>query len=166
MASRKKIQTSATPTTVLYSLRARRERSIGEMAADLMTAAFGTSSFFVVNALLFVSWVIFNIVPSQYVFDPYPFGMLTMVVSLEAIFLSIIVLMSQNRASSIADLREEVDFQVNVKSERQNVQILQMLERIEKKLVIKDVHSDEYRDASEVLDLERLEAAVRESLGD
>lgn len=136
------------------------------MAADFMTSAFGTASFFVVNGIFFVAWIVFNSVPSAYVFDPYPFGMLTMVVSLEAIFLSIIVLMSQNRASAIADLREEIDFQINVKSERQNVQIVQMLEQIEKRLAIKDKDVDELALAAEELNLEELEDAVRKSLRD
>ena len=47
-------------------------------------------------------------------FDPYPFGFLTMVVSLEAIILAILVLISQNRASRVDDIREEIDLQVNI----------------------------------------------------
>jgi uncharacterized membrane protein len=60
-------------------------------------------------------------------FDPYPFGFLTMVVSLEAIFLSIFVLMAQQRESAIAELREELGLQVSVRVEQEVTKTLQLV---------------------------------------
>ena len=69
-----------------------------------------------------------------WIFDPFPFGLLTMVVSLEAIFLSIFVMVSQNRQSEKDRLRTELDYQVNVKAETEIVGIARRLERIEEML--------------------------------
>jgi len=80
-------------------------------------------------------------IPSIPTLDPYPFGLLTMIVSLEAIFLSIIVLISQNRAAKIADLREEIDFQVNVQAEREITAILRILDKIQHSMNVK--HQDD-----------------------
>lgn len=100
--------------------------------ADAMTQSFGTVWFFNANALLFLLWVVVNlgIIPGVPVFDPFPYGLLTMAVSLEAIFLSIIVLISQNRASDIADLREELDLKINIRSEEEITRIINMLDEV------------------------------------
>ncbi len=132
----------------------------------MLTDSFGTIAFFSLNATGFLLWILWNIdtgfgLP---VFDPYPFGMLTMVVSLEAIFLSVIVLMSQNRASKIADLREEVDLQVNLESEREITQVLKMLERIEKKLSVREMNGKDLACMEKALDLVALEKKVVKEL--
>ncbi len=133
----------------------------------MLTDSFGTIAFFNVNAVLFLGWLLVNanIIPDFKAFDPYPFGMLTMIVSLEAIFLSIIVLISQNRAAKIADLREEIDLQVNVAAEQEITQILSMLEGIEKKLSVKELHVADLARMKEVLDLVSLEKKVVKELG-
>ncbi len=143
-----------------------RNRSSSERIADFLTDSFGTIAFFNVNAVMFVGWILVNanIIPGFAAFDPYPFGMLTMVVSLEAIFLSIIVLISQNRAAKIADLREEVDFQVNVTAEQEITQILSMMERVEKKLSVKELNGSDLKRMKEVLDLVALEKNVEREL--
>jgi|SRR5579862_1104077 len=63
-------------------------------------------------------------------FDPYPFALLTMIVSLESIFLSLFILMSQNRATLQADQRNHLDLQINLLSEHENTKMLQMLQAI------------------------------------
>lgn len=143
------------------------KKSLSERGADFLTDSFGTIAFFNINAVLFIGWLLVNanIIPGFTAFDPYPFGMLTMVVSLEAIFLSIIVLISQNRAAKIADLREEIDLQVNVAAEQEITQILSMLEGIEKKLSIKELHAADLARMKEVLDLVSLEKKVVKELG-
>jgi uncharacterized membrane protein len=67
-----------------------------------------------------------GLIPGLQPFDPFPFGLLTMVVSLEAIGLAIIVLISQNRASRIDDLREEIDLQINTVAEEEVTKIIQL----------------------------------------
>src|SRR5258706_16450649 len=93
-----------------FEVKANAKRTFAEKLADTMTARFGSMTFLAINAIWFGSWIVINtgLIPFVTLFDPFPFGLLTMVVSLEAIFLAIIVLISQNRAAKIDDLREEV----------------------------------------------------------
>ena len=68
-----------------------------------------------------------NLVRAKNGFDPFPFGLLTLIVSLEAIFLSTFVMLSQNMQSKQADLRAQLDYEVNVKAEQEIKEIKQML---------------------------------------
>src|SRR3989344_3025968 len=89
-----------------------------DKAADVLTAWFGTVGFLAGNALLFAGWLLWNTGYLGFApFDPFPFIFLTMIVSLEAIFLSVIVLITQNRQSKIADLRQKMDFEIDVRAE-------------------------------------------------
>jgi len=102
-------------------------RTFIEKLADRMTEYFGSVNFLFFNALFFVTWIYLNgrflaIKP----FDPYPFTFLTMVVSLEAIFLSIFVLISQNRSTKIEELRDELDLKVDTISESELTELLKM----------------------------------------
>jgi len=88
-----------------------------EKVADLIALFSGSITFLILNALWFLSWIAWNSIPGVKHFDPYPFGFLTMVVSLEAIFLSIFVLVSQNRQSAKDRLRADAEYEVNLKAE-------------------------------------------------
>ncbi|MDP2642961.1 MAG: DUF1003 domain-containing protein [Candidatus Peregrinibacteria bacterium] len=107
-------------------------RSLSDKIADALTDSFGTVLFLSINALWFGVWIVINtgLIPGIAVFDPFPFGLLTMIVSLEAIFLAVIVLISQNRSARIDDLREEIDLQINVRTEAEVTKILIILDRI------------------------------------
>lgn len=111
-------------------------RTQSDRVADGLTSMFGTTAFFFVNAIFFTLWMSINsgLISAIPVFDPYPFNFLTMVVSLEAIFLSIFVLISQNRASRLGDLREEVDLHLNIQAEEEITRVLIMLDQIHDKL--------------------------------
>lgn len=85
--------------------------------ADLIAEFSGSILFLFLNLVWFFLWIGWNSVPGIPHFDPYPFGFLTMVVSLEAIFLSIFVLISQNRQAAKDRLRSEAEYQVNLKAE-------------------------------------------------
>ncbi len=112
-----------------FQAKANAQRSRGARFADWMTSRFGSMWFFATNAFFFMGWMIWNSlwVLSDYRFDPYPFTFLTMIVSLEAIFLSIIVLISQNRAAHIADVREEIDLQLDVITEEELTKVMQLV---------------------------------------
>lgn len=111
-----------------FKAKADKKRTQSERIADLMTQKFGSIAFLAVNAIWFTAWILLNIgvVPGVKPFDPFPFGFLTMVVSLEAIFLAIIVLISQNRAAKIDDLREEIDLRVDIITEQEITKLLQL----------------------------------------
>ncbi len=108
---------------------------IDRFAAAISRLA-GSASSILVHLVWFLVWLAINlnIIPGIEPFDPFPFSLLTMVVSLEAIFLSLFVLISQNRMSKEADRRAELDLQVNLLAEKETTMILQMLKQISEKL--------------------------------
>lgn len=137
-------------------------RTFSEKIADLITARLGSMSFLMINALLFSTWMVINtgLIPIIPPFDPFPFGLLTMVVSLEAIFLAIVVLISQNRAAKIDDLREEVDLQINTIAEEEITKIIELQILLLQKNGI-DVSKDtEIQEMLEPLDPEDIEKAL------
>lgn len=121
---------SFTSRHVIKSLKAKYKsrRTLSEKIADWMSAKFGGMNFLLLNVCLFIAWIITNIglIPLVVPFDPYPFGLLTTIVSLEAIVLSIFVLISQNRASKIDDLREEIDLQVDMITESELTKLIKL----------------------------------------
>ena len=95
------------------------EQSFLQRVATWIAEFSGSMSFLFLNALGFLTWIIINLelIPGVPAFDPYPFGFLTMSVSLEAIFLSIFVLLAQNLQSAKERLRSDVEYQINLKAE-------------------------------------------------
>lgn len=105
------------------------KRTALEKFADWLTAKFGSIAFLILNAAWFFTWIIVNVgwIPGVKPFDPFPFGLLTMVVSLEAIFLAIIVLVSQNREARVGELREEIELQIGTVSESELTKLIKMV---------------------------------------
>lgn len=118
-----------------YKVKSDEKRTATEKIADAITAKFGTISFLFLNLLWFSVWILINTekIPGIEPFDPYPFNFLTMVVSLEAIMLSIIVLISQNREAKINTIRDEVDTRIDAIAEEKIAKILEMLARLMRK---------------------------------
>jgi uncharacterized membrane protein len=100
-----------------------------DRAADRVTSFAGSLRFVYLHAVWFGIWVVVNIglAGVGLEFDRYPFGLLTMIVSLEAIFLSTFVMVSQNRQAARADLRSQLDFENNLRAEIWSVHIGQAL---------------------------------------
>ncbi|OGI67813.1 hypothetical protein A2738_03400 [Candidatus Nomurabacteria bacterium RIFCSPHIGHO2_01_FULL_42_15] len=124
-------ETEESKRKILRSIKAKADskRTFVERIADWMTSHFGSMSFLLVNAVFFILWILINTnqIKGITAFDPFPFNLLTMVVSLEAIILAIFVLISQNRSMKVDDLREEVDLQINLISEKEVTKIMKML---------------------------------------
>ena len=124
----------ATVASVERSVKARADakRGLGARLADHLTTWSGSMPFLLANVVWFAGWIAVNLglVPGVQPFDPFPFGLLTMIVSLEAIVLAIVVLISQNRAAQIADLREEVALQVEQISEQEITKLLRLTVRL------------------------------------
>ena len=116
---------------LFHSIKARADakRTTLERMADSITSKFGSNTFLFMNVFLFIVWVLVNTgqIKGIQPFDPFPFNLLTMTVSLEAIILSIFVLISQNRTTKIDDLREETHLQLNLISEREITKIMKMV---------------------------------------
>ncbi|MEV5845754.1 DUF1003 domain-containing protein [Streptomyces sp. NPDC051985] len=96
-----------------------RMRGTQDRIADAITAWAGTMGFVYLHALWFTVWIVCNegVFGEGAIWDPYPFGLLTMIVSLEAIFLSTFVMVSQNRQAARENVRADLDFETNVRSE-------------------------------------------------
>ncbi|MCC5480926.1 DUF1003 domain-containing protein [Streptomyces barringtoniae] len=108
------------------ALRLRREQDVlarmrgtEDRIADAITAFAGTMMFVYIHAAWFTVWIVCNegAFGQEAVWDPFPFGLLTMIVSLEAIFLSTFVMVSQNRQAARENVRADLDFETNVRSE-------------------------------------------------
>lgn len=145
-----------------FKARAREQRSFLEKVADLITKFAGSISFAIFHVVWFSAWIALNtdILPSFHKFDPYPFGFLTLIVSLEAIFLSIFVLMSQNRESKITDIREELNFQITLQSEQEISKLIAMMEQVHEKLDIDDSSDVEMKQMKEKIDIEKLQSEL------
>jgi len=121
----------ASKRKIFQSIKAKADynRTIVEKIADWMTSRFGSMTFLLFNVLLFVVWILINTnkIKPVAVFDPFPFILLTTIVSLEAIILAIFVLISQNRDSKVDDLREEIQLQLNIISEREVTKLMKMV---------------------------------------
>ena len=103
-----------------------------EKAADWIAAFSGSIAFLNLHLLFFAVWILLNSswVPGAPMFDPYPFGLLTMVVSLEAIILSVFVLLSQSRQASKDHVRSDVEYEVNLKAELEVAHLHEKLDRL------------------------------------
>jgi uncharacterized membrane protein len=132
--------------------------------AQFLTESLGTMWFLAANALFFFIWIVLNIniIPGFKSFDPFPFGFLTMIVSLVAIFLSVIVLISQNRQGKIADIRQQVDLEVNVRAENEVTKILTMLEEIQAKLGVGSSTDLELEEMKKTIDVNDLHSKIEQ----
>jgi uncharacterized membrane protein len=123
------------------------QRSAEERVADVITDISGRMYFVYFHAIWFTVWIVINLGLFGFKpFDPFPFGLLTMIVSLEAIFLSTFVLISQNRLSAEADRRADLDLQMNLLAEHELTRVLQMLDAIQDKLGIENETDAELSD--------------------
>lgn len=136
-------------------------RSLTDRIADFLTASFGTVAFLLLNAIFFFVWITINLgFFGVQPFDPYPFGLLTMIVSLEAIFLAVIVLITQNRQSHLADIRQKMDFEIDVRSEEEVTKILTMLDEIRVHLGVRHKHDKDLERMKQVIDVSTLQKEI------
>ena len=123
-----------------FEAQALKQRSFFTQISDDLNNAFGSTTFLIINVLWFVGWIIVNLgfIPGIEPFDPFPFGLMTMALSIEAIVLSIFILVSQNRQSYITSLREELHLQINLIAEEEITKTLKLLGEIREKMGIKE----------------------------
>ena len=117
---------------------AARQETAADRAAARIAHWCGRIQFVWLHVAWFGGWIAFNSLPGLPHFDPYPFTFLVLVVSLEAIFLSTFVLMSQNHEMRITERRNKLDLQINLLTEQENTKALQLLARIAERLGIED----------------------------
>lgn len=113
---------------------AKQERTTSERIARLVANFCGSMKFVWVHVIWFSAWIVFNVVPGVTHVDPFPFTFLTLIVSLEAIFLSTFILISQNHDTRISERRNHLDLQINLLSEQENTKMIMMLQAIARKV--------------------------------
>jgi uncharacterized membrane protein len=160
------------------NVRAMRELEQAAMArrtgADRVAAAIarfcGSMTFVWIHVALFAAWIGYNVLPWSHHFDPYPFTFLTLVVSLEAIFLATFILISQNYDMRVSERRNQLDLQINLLAEQENTKALQILERIAKKVGAHLTDDPQVRALEEATRpdalVQQIEDAYREAAGE
>ncbi|MBS1706231.1 MAG: DUF1003 domain-containing protein [Armatimonadetes bacterium] len=137
---------------------AKSRRTAVDVVVDAIASYCGSLSFVYLHLVIFGVWLALNTVPGvpkHLRFDPPPFGMLTLVVSLEAIFLSTFILISQNRQQQLADHRNKLDLQINLLAEQETSLIMSMLVKISDQLGVV-IESQEEQQIAEITDVERV----------
>ncbi len=113
-------------------------RTVGEKISEVIAAFCGSMVFVYVHIVWFTAWILVNSVFTFAQFDPFPYTFLTLVVSLEAIFLSTFILISQNHETELTDRRNHLDLQINMLSEQENTKMLALLQKIATKVGVSD----------------------------
>jgi uncharacterized membrane protein len=147
--------------------RALHQRRTANRISDAITRATGSAAFALCHLAGFGAWFVLNtnIVPGVAPFDPFPFNFLTLVVSLEAIFLSVFVLMSQNRMTRQAEKRAHLDLQVDMLAEQELTAILRMVHGLCEKLGV-DARDDRLEELITETDVHKVAAALEDRLPD
>ena len=143
-----------------------RNRTLAERIADAVGGFTGSFRFVILHAIGFGAWIVVNLrwIPGLRPFDPFPFMLLSLVVSIEAIFLATFVLMKQNRMSQRADQRAHLDLQVNLLAEQEMTIVLQMLQRISTRLGVRHP-AEAVEQLSEETSVEALATELQQRLG-
>lgn len=119
-------------------------RTLSERIGDAFTRVMGSLGFVVAHVLGFGAWFSINLglIPGIEPFDPFPFGILTLIVSAEGVFLAIFVLLSQNRMSRLSSQRAHLNLQISLLGEQETTKLLQHLQRISEHLGIEESAGD------------------------
>lgn len=139
--------------------------SFVEKIANKVTAFAGSTPCILLHILWFGGWIVVNthMIAGITPFDPFPFSFLTLVVSLEAIFLTLLVLMSQNRMTKEADKRAQLTLQVDMLDEQETTAILRMVQKIGKHLGLEEEIKDLTTDLTEATDIDSVAKKIDEA---
>jgi uncharacterized membrane protein len=142
-----------------------KDRTGADRVADWIANFSGSLKFVVIHVIVYGAWILMNtgVIPFTRRFDPFPFLLLSVVVSLEAIFLSTFVLIKQNRMSKRADQRAHLDLQINLLAEREMTLMLQILQKIAARLGVR-APEEQIEQFAEETSIEELARELRERL--
>ena len=142
-------------------------RSRAERVSEWITSSAGRGPVLFAHLLWFMGWAAVNldVVPGVRPFDPFPFPLLTTMVSLEAIFLALFVLSSQNRLATQADKRAHLDLQIDLLAEREMTVVLQLLQDISEHLgVTRTAGSPKIQELAQETDVHQLTSKLDDEL--
>ncbi len=138
-------------TIVRLEEQALKGRTVADRASDAIANFVGSIPFVSIHVAWFGVWVGLNV--GLWKFDPYPFALLCMLVSLEGVLLSTFVLIKQNRMSQRADTRSHLDLQINLLAEKEVTKVLQL-----QRLICRHLGIEEAEDDREVAELSNITA--------
>jgi len=142
-----------------------RDRTISERFAGFATKHAGSMTFVVFHVMWFAAWILVNLgLVGLAPFDPFPFGFLTFMVSLEAIFLALLVLIAQNRMAKEADKRALLDLEINTLAEQESTKTLEMLQAICEHLSLPVDGEEEATELAQKTDVRALAEELDEKL--
>ena len=115
------------------------KRTFVEKTSDWIAEFAGSIPFLLIHVAIFAFWLLVNWVhvPGIPQFDPYPFGFLTLAVSLEAIFLSVFVLLSQNRQAAKDRVHADIEYDVNLKAELEIAHLHEKIDRLTSDVLVR-----------------------------
>lgn len=122
----------------------RRQRTFVERLADGIGSFVGSMSFAVLHIIWFTAWSVWNlgVVPGLPPFDRFPFMLLSLIVSCEAVVLSTFVLIKQNRMSRMSEERAHLNLQIDILAEQEITKMLQMIQLISQRLGVPEASND------------------------
>ena len=141
-------------------------QSLTDRLASRVERFAGSPRFIWIHVVWFAAWIVANTVLPTWRFDPFPFTFLTLVVSLEAIFLSAFILMSQNVSASLSERRNQLDLQINLLTEQENTRMLRLLVAIGKHLGMRNLDDADLRLLEEETRPEQLARQIDRSAHD
>ena len=139
------------------------EEKLADTLAKFLTKYFGSLRFLNLALVFILLWIIVNLkmVPGINPFDPYPFSWLMMIVQIFAIVLFIVVLINQNKEKRVNEIRQQMDFEINVRAEHEVTKILHMIEEIHAKLgIVKE--DKELEQMKEMIDISKIKEDVEQ----
>ena len=141
-------------------------RTFVDRVADVIGGFSGSMTFVGLHVLWFTSWFLINtgLIPGVPRFDPFPFILLAMIVSVEGVLLSTFVLMKQNRMQKRIDIRDQLDLQINLLSEKEITKVLQLLMAISNKMDIRHEDDAELKEMANTTSVDSLADKVQSEL--
>jgi len=135
--------------------------------AKFLTKSFGTLRFLILTLIFIIFWIVANLglIPGINRFDLFPFVWLVTIVQLFSIILSIIILISQNQEKRINEVRQQMDFEINVRAEQEITKILRMLEEVHTELGIVKV-DEELEQMKEAINISEIKEDVEQEIED
>jgi uncharacterized membrane protein len=143
------------------------ERKWSDASTRFLTKSFGSIWFLNTNVIFVLLWIVVNLgwIHGVHPFDPYPFYLLLMIVAFFATMLAIVVLINQNQQGRMADVRQRIDFEVNVRAENEITKILIMLDELHVKLGISKVKTDkELEKMKEKTDITKIKEDIEQGI--
>ena len=143
-----------------------KQRTSSERVSDLIVKFIGSMNFVVLHLAFFLIWFAVNtgLVPGIQPFDPFPFGIMTLIVSAEGVFLAIFILISQNRMTRLADQRAHLNLQISLLSEKEATKMLLLLQEVHQHLGLGEIQDEETKQLVQDTDLGELAQEIREKV--